>query len=177
VPRQTSIHGGAGADTLRSSGAGDVLFGEGGSDSLLGNAGADVLVGGDGNDLLVGGKGDDLMIGGRGADSIVGNQNDDVIVAGWTRHDGDPAGLLGVLRVWQRRADYMSGVAALQVAGVLLEDVDVFDDNARDVMTGESGLDVFYGNFSRPTSTLDVITDLKATEFALDLDLILPLVS
>jgi uncharacterized delta-60 repeat protein len=175
LTRQTSVYGGSGPDTLRSGNAGDMLFGDGGNDSILGNAGNDVLVGGDGDDLLVGGKGDDLLIGGLGADSIVGNANDDVIIGGWTLHDGSPDGLRAVHRIWLRRLDYATGVAALRVPGVLLEDETVFDDGARDVMTGEGGKDVFYGNFTKPLGVLDVITDLKAVEFAADLDLILPL--
>jgi uncharacterized delta-60 repeat protein len=179
MPRQTTVHGGGGADTLRSGNDGDVLFGDGGSDSLLGNAGSDILVGGTGDDLLVGGKGDDLLIGGADADSLVGNANDDVIVGGVTAYDDDVNALIQVLKIWRNRADYKSGVEALRTDPNfgLLEDVTVFDDGARDVMTGEGGRDVFFGNFTKPSGVLDVITDLRASEFALDLDLILPLES
>ena len=175
---KTRVFGGLGNDLLRSGNAGDSLVGDAGNDTLLGNAGADVLVGGDGHDILVGGggndllnggKNDDLIIGGRGADSLDGDSNDDVIIAGYTSYDQDLAKLAGILAAWRGRTDYAAGVTAIKNAG-LVADVTVFDDDARDVMTGDAGKDVFFGNFTKPDKVLDVITDLKGSEFAIDLD-------
>ena len=175
---KTKAFGGTGNDLLRSGNVGDSLVGDAGNDTLLGNSGADVLVGGDGHDILVGGggndllnggKNDDLIIGGRGADSLDGDSNDDVIVAGYTSYDQDLVKLASILSAWRGRTDYASGAKAIHKAG-LVEDVTVFDDDARDVMTGDAGKDVFFGNFTKPDKVLDVITDLKGSEFTYDLD-------
>ena len=176
LPPRTSVFGGAGNDLIRSGNAGDALDGEdcndtviggGGADVLDGGLGHDVLVGGDGNDLITGGKNDDLIIGGRGADSLDGDSNDDVLVAGWTSYDQDLARLDQILDAWRSRTGYAAGVTAIRQAG-LVDDVAVFDDGARDVMTGDAGLDVFYGNLNRP-GTLDVITDEKPKEIVFEL--------
>ncbi|MCR4413038.1 MAG: hypothetical protein NUV77_11520 [Thermoguttaceae bacterium] len=52
----------------------------------------------------------------------------------------------------------------------------VFDDNAKDTLTGCEGLDWFFANVvldGGDATTRDKITDLSANEFAMDLDWIL----
>ncbi|MBI3409088.1 MAG: hypothetical protein HY040_12130 [Planctomycetes bacterium] len=159
------------------------LHGDSGDDRLKGGGGNDVLLGGDGDDLLVGGSGRDLLIGGSGADRIVGDPGDDILIAGQTAFDGFDEALCSVMAEWTSNHDYSTRVANIRGTTVgprfnsdFYFQVDgpsatVFDDLARDVLTGSAGLDWFFANLD--SGVRDRITDLCAIEFADDLDFIL----
>jgi PKD repeat protein len=173
------VQGGSGNDTVTVAGSIHqtvVVFGGDGADSIKGGDGNDIIVGGDGPDLLVGGGGRDLIIGGWGADRLVGNTDDDVLVAGWTVWDNDPAALLSILAGWTTTNSYATRVANIHAgAGLaqgyrLLADVTVFDDAAADILTGSAGTDWFL--FNSDSGVTDKATDLKASEFAEDLDFV-----
>ena len=159
---------------------------------LYGGDGDDRLKGGDGNNVLLGGAGDDLLVGGdsrrpahrrHGADNIVGNAADDILISGTTAFDGNEAALNHILAEWASSRSYADRVANLQGTGsgstyanrlngnvFLQADVSVFDDGAKDTLTGPRGQDWFWANLD--TGVKDKITDLSASEFALDLDFI-----
>ncbi len=72
-----TLDGGAGHDTLTSSGGADLLLGGDGSDLLNGGSGNDTLNGQDGNDKLVGAAGVDELVGGNDSDSVIETANAD----------------------------------------------------------------------------------------------------
>jgi Ca2+-binding RTX toxin-like protein len=141
-----------------------------------------VLLGGTGDDLLVGGSGRDLLIGGAGADRLVGDPDDDILIAGSTAFDGLEAALCAIMDEWtstrtyDQRTSNLVGTTTTGANGQYYlktgtTNPTVFDDDAKDVMTGSSGQDGFFANLD--SGVLDKITDLSASEFAEDLDIIL----
>ncbi|MFJ4558312.1 calcium-binding protein [Streptomyces massasporeus] len=83
----SSVHGGAGNDTL-TAGALAYAGGDGGADTLRSDRGGSIVDGGAGNDTLRGGKGDqilraddgeDTVHGGDGNDELYGGRGDDVL--------------------------------------------------------------------------------------------------
>jgi len=116
------------------------LFGGEGHDHLSGGGGNNVLDGGPGNDHLQGGRDRDLLIGGTGRDCVDGKEEDDVLVAGFTDQDGDLDALDEVLGAWTSGDSYADRVTA--VLGLL----DVHDDDDKDDLDGDGGLDLFFAN-------------------------------
>lgn len=178
-------YGGRGNDIMRTGAAGDILFGEEGDDTLRGRDGADILIGGDGDDLLSGGDGNDILIGGAGEDRLAGNADDDILVAGTTAWDGNIEALEAILAEWTSARSYAQRVANIRGSGTgprlngnWFLDADgispggrtVFDDGARDVLTGNQGTDFFF--FNADMGVKDRITDLGSAEFADDIDLL-----
>ncbi len=160
-----------------------VLDGGSGNDILKGGSGHDIILGQEGNDLLVGCGGRDLLIGGDGSDRIVGNHDDDILISGRTAFDSHSVALLAIMDEWTRvDRDYATRVANLRGNGtdglnqhfflkVDGDDQTVFDDDARDILTGGWGTDWFLANSQHDDEgTRDWITDLSAAEFADDLD-------
>jgi Ca2+-binding RTX toxin-like protein len=170
------------------------LYGDDGDDRMKGGAGHDVLLGGDGDDLLVGGQGRDILIGQLGADRMVGNADDDILIAGTTDFDANDAALSAILAEWTSSRSYSERTAnitgngsggsfAARMNGNVFLNVDaargpvtVHDDNANDTLTGSAGQDWFFANLfldnGDDAQQKDKITDLSASEFALDLDFI-----
>jgi hypothetical protein len=162
-----------------------------GNDLLKGGRGDDILLGGDGHDLLIGCSGRDLMIGGLGWDRIIGNFGDDIIIGGTTAFDANYMALLTIMNEWTSDRSYTTRIENLkgtgtgdrlngdyfliaQNSGELDPNATVFDDDARDKMTGGAGFDWFFANYCHDDEgKRDRITDLKAAEFAEDLDFIL----
>ena len=146
------------------------------------------LIGGAGDDLLTGGKGRNLMIGGLGSDRLVGNANDDILISGFTAYDDNEVALQAILDEWTSARTYAERTANLLGSGAgssfasrlngdffLKSDDTVYDDNAKDTLTGCSGRDWFFANVSLngdDATRKDEITDLSASEFAEDLDFI-----
>jgi Ca2+-binding RTX toxin-like protein len=122
--------------------------------------------------LLVGGSGRDLLIGGLGADRIVGNAADDILIAGRTAYDLHDLALCKIMAEWTSERDYLTRVANLRDGTGSPEEREngeyflrtqqpegseltptVFDDGARDVLTGSSGLDWFIFNTDEDKAT------------------------
>lgn len=169
------ILGGAGDDILLVVGkTNTVIELQGGAgDDLIKGSGNDILVGGDGDDLLVGGNGSDILIGGNGADRLVGSADDDILIAGTSVYDDNSQALRAILNEWNSPASYATRVNNIRngqnlAAGYALR---TFDDQAMDMLTGSSGVDWFV--FNSDGLVRDKVTDLKAAEFASDLDFIL----
>ncbi|MEA2216404.1 MAG: hypothetical protein QOK19_1965 [Solirubrobacteraceae bacterium] len=76
-----TLDGGPGAESLIGSPANDVLIGGAGDDRLFGYAGNDRASGGDGSDRIDGGRGNDTINGGRGRDQLIGNAGRDTFYA------------------------------------------------------------------------------------------------
>ena len=74
------IYGGAGDDTLNSTGLVDVIHGGSGNDTIKGNGGDDTIHGGSGSDTINGNNGNDTIIGGYGGDQLTGSKGDDIFV-------------------------------------------------------------------------------------------------
>ncbi len=181
APCKIVVNAGGGDDDVQIAGSISLsawLYGGAGNDRLKGGSGHDILLGEDGDDLLVGGSGRDILIGGTGADRIVGNTDDDIIISGTTMHDESAAALCAILDEWtssrdaDTRKDNISGLGTVDRLNgdYFLRSSTVFDDGARDVMTGSSGFDWFFADLgSESDQTKDKITDLSAVEFANDL--------
>jgi Ca2+-binding RTX toxin-like protein len=86
--RVTTVHAGAGNDTITGSNGDSALYGGdgsdrfyggGGNDSLFGEAGDDRLNGDTGNDFLDGGAGKDRLDGGKGRNRLAGGSGTDYL--------------------------------------------------------------------------------------------------
>jgi Ca2+-binding RTX toxin-like protein len=97
-----------------------------------------------GDDQLIAGKLGDLIIGEEGADRLIGGAGDDVLIG---------ASLINPITLAEDDV-FSHLVNALNSPGPVV----VSNDNARDVFTGASGTDAFYGHFSGSGIT-DLVTD------------------
>jgi Ca2+-binding RTX toxin-like protein len=181
VTVSAEIHGGDGDDRIQGGSGADLLFGEAGSDELHGERGADVLVGGDGDDRLFAGRGEsyegrDILIGGRGSDNIQGEGGDDLLIAGFTTFDDNVQSLQSILREWASPRDFAARVVNirkgtgefLQSPSVALKSSGtgrtVFDDGAKDKLSGDAGRDWFFANLNGNDRNSDNLTDWKKDE-------------
>jgi RTX calcium-binding nonapeptide repeat (4 copies)/PKD domain len=165
VTTPTVIDGGAGNDLLAAGGGDTVLLGGAGNDILIGGPGNNVLVGGDGNDILIGAGGRDLMIGGMGSDLLTGGAGEDILIGGYTTYDANVASLDAIMAIWSSSASFSARVALLTGSGGMLKaGVTVFDDDARDIMDGGAGHDLYFAN----TNLHDHDVDLIALQQSLD---------
>jgi Ca2+-binding RTX toxin-like protein len=171
------LFGDAGNDTLLGADGNDRLRGGDGDDQLGGGAGHDVLLGESGNDALAGGDGRDLLIGGLGPDTLDGGTGDDILIGGTTAFDANDAALDQIMAEWTSSRSYLSRVKNLKGIGqgspvfasrlngnIFLKknpprEATVFDDDARDKLTGSSGNDWFL--FDHP---MDELLDWAAGE-------------
>lgn len=175
-----SLFGGADNDTILGGSGNDFIDGGDGDDSLNGQGGADIVLGGTGADLVTGGADRDILIGGAGGDRIAGNADEDILVAGTVASSIDEAALTAIMAEWTSSRTYAQRVAnirngsgtaeRLNGSNFLTPDVTVFDDGVSDTLTGGAGVDWFL--FNADGSAVDIITDLRAAEFADDLDFI-----
>jgi autotransporter-associated beta strand protein len=175
------VYGLAGNDNIQVAeniGISSWLYGGAGKDRLKGGSGHDVLLGGVGDDQLLGGAGRDLLIGGVGRDRVVGNGGDDILIAGTTDHDGVTPALAAIMAEWTSAHSYAERVGNLSAALLVADSASptVRDDGDLDVLTGAAGQDWFFANLVRKANDdaahKDKITDLGASEFALDIDFI-----
>jgi Ca2+-binding RTX toxin-like protein len=182
-----AARGGAGDDDIRVAGSISIsawLYGEAGDDRLKGGAGHDVLIGADGDDLLIGGAGRDILIGGANRDGIYGNAQDDILIAGIVDFGSDFSAALGVIQdEWLSTHGFLVRIANIEGWGpsatsFQLNSTTVFDDNAKDTLTGDQGLDWFFANLwldcGDDAEQKDRIVDMNLFEllFANDLDFI-----
>jgi Ca2+-binding RTX toxin-like protein len=137
-----------GNDKIKSALAVDTLLDGGrGSDTLTGGGGADVLLGGNGADVLSGGGGRDVLIGGDGIDRLTGGADDDILIGGRTAYDQDHWALAQILAEWTSAGTYAERTANLSAGtGVPpLTPAQMTDGFAADVLTGDAGLELFFG--------------------------------
>src|SRR5262249_51372773 len=114
--------------------------------NVIGSAGDDILVGNGGN-VLFGGAGRDLLIAGALARYLNGGGDEDILIGG-TLNDISRAYLDAVMAEWTRTGDgndYASRVARLR-AGLLADDK-ITGNGGGNALTGEGGLDLFFGSF------------------------------
>ena len=143
------IDGGAGNDTLRGGAGQTILRGGEGKDQLLGGSGYSILVGGAGNDTLTAGSARTILIGGEGQDNLRGSSSDDILIGGRTSYDADDAALLAILAEWTSARPFChpnqqpDRRRRAQPAYKLKAGETVFDDLARDTLSGRSGSDWF----------------------------------
>jgi hypothetical protein len=178
VPTKVTINAGNGNDVI--------TVGPGVTSTVVinGGAGADIIMGGDGNDVIVGGSGRDILIGGAGADGISGNFEDDILVGGTIQFGAaDPvASLTAIRNEWTSSASLLQRIANIEGWGgdptsFNLNNQTVHDDNAKDTLAGDQGLDWFFANLwldnGDDANKKDKIVDMNLFEllFANDLDL------
>jgi Ca2+-binding RTX toxin-like protein len=82
LPIASTIFGGRGDDTIRSSIGADSINGNAGNDNLSGGNGNDTIYGSDGQDAIAGGNGNDLLYGDAGQDSLIGSNGADTLHGG-----------------------------------------------------------------------------------------------
>lgn len=151
------LDGGEDDDTLEGWNGDDFARGGEGDDVIRGGAGDDVLTGDGGLDSLEGGLGRDVLIGGRQADRLSGGADEDLLVSGIVMFPLDPAILPALLSAvhaeWTSPRTYAERVA--NIKGIdnptfnarfngdlfLIKGNTVIDDDAADVVLGESGKD------------------------------------
>jgi Ca2+-binding RTX toxin-like protein len=179
------IDGGAGINTLDDSAyssgmtinlalgtATNVLGGIANIQNANGGSGNDVLVGNALANTLNGNGGNDLVIGGGGADKLNGGAGDDILIAGTTLYDQTPAALDALMAYWGQNLPFPDLVAGLR-AGIPYTDntgahtaaltaSTVFDDAAKDTLTGGGDTDWFFARLA--VAVKDVITDLNQTD-------------
>lgn len=168
---QVVVYGGAGNDWVV---IGNVevsawVFGGDGNDVIAGGGGDDVLIGGNGSDTLIGNGGRDLLIGGHGSDLIVGNAGDDILIAGYTLVDNDAAALAAIINIWTNNGLTFAARTDALRSGHLVNEVNVFDDDAMDLMAGLGGLDWYFANLVRdnePILNRDFTLGMNAQELA-----------
>jgi len=142
------------------------LYGDAGNDWIKAGGGNDIVLGGEGDDLLLGKGGLDLLIGGGGLDRIIGNAEDDILIASSTVHDANDQALSDIMEEWTSGSEYDVRVTNLRDIGVgedgdiFLNGTTIFEDLARDILTGSSGMDWFLWEDGE-----DKITDLDDEEF------------
>jgi Ca2+-binding RTX toxin-like protein len=162
VAQVENVIGGAGHDHIRGDDGDNILLGGSGNDTLLGQAGNDVLAGGAGSDALDGGFGRNVVIGGFGEDVVTGGINEDIVIGGATAFDGDLQALTAIRAEWASAAPFDTRVGHLRgtipgglngpfvlTTGAAPESVapppgTVFDDQARDTLTGGASADWFF---------------------------------
>jgi Ca2+-binding RTX toxin-like protein len=185
----TLLDGAAGDDKLKGGGGPNTILGGDGSDLIVGGSQRDLLVGGTGADRMVGNPEDDILIAGVTAyerlldyadfaQFSARNTSLERILAEWIATERTAterrANLLGdeTSSSFNDRANENDFLNTGEEDGVGA--ATVFDDGARDVMTGSSGVDWFFANLeTEKGGTLDKITDLHDDEFADDLAFIL----
>jgi uncharacterized delta-60 repeat protein len=161
VTLPSEIHAGSGDDVVKGGGGNDLIFGEAGDDKLKARHADDVLVGGDNDDTLAGGDGRDVLIGGLGADKIVGQDESDIIIAARTVYDSDPDSLIAIREVWSTNTPTAARLILKPLTNVglrLIVGSTVFDDTARDTLSGGTGMDWIIANV-----IADKITSLNST--------------
>ena len=128
-----------------------VIDGGSGSDHLNAGGGGAVLLGGIGNDFLLGGKANDILIGGTGADNLNGGAGEDILIGGTTSYDSSLDALFTLLAEWTstrtqpvRVTNLRTGAGPVLGGLKLVKSVTVFDDGARDSLTGAADLDWYF---------------------------------
>ena len=152
-----NIVGGAGNDTITGDDTDNRLDGAGGNDSIEGLAGLDALEGSSGNDTLNGGLDHDTLTGGSGDDSVNGGGGYDTIVLSGASTDYDVQTLgNGFYSITDTRAngdgvDVFTLVEELTFSDAtlglwrLVGRVQVYGDNAANVIEGTAARERFYG--------------------------------
>lgn len=131
------------------------LYGGDGNDALRGGDGDDFISGGNGIDLIAGGDGRDFLVGGLGSDLVMGNNNDDILVGGVYSQERNLDAIRAIQAEWTRTdVNYAGRIANLTNGtglngGYVLNETNVFDDNAFDILLGLQGLDWFHANDSQ----------------------------
>jgi hypothetical protein len=119
-----------------------------------GGAGVYNILVGSGDNILIGGIGRrNLLIAGSSASTLVAGNDDDILIGGTTAYDTDLAALQAIMAYWTGSDDYATRVANLMSSnGVpLLDATTVTGNGGGNMLTGGSGLDLFYGNLALDT--------------------------
>lgn len=167
------INGGGGTNTLDySNSSGNVLVdlplgsatnvarGIANIQNVAGSQGNDILVGNGGN-LLTGGGGRNLLLAGSKPSTLVGNSGDDILVGGTTSYDTNIQALDPLMAEWARTdlpyaARVQHVLAGGGLNGTTLLNVAAFHSNGGgNTMTGNAGLDLYYGLLPKDSSTPD----------------------
>lgn len=152
---------GAAIENVTGGSGNDILIGNGLDNVLNGGTGNDVLVGLGGHDtLMAGGTGRNILIGGDGADHLIGAAGDDLLIGGNYVNQTNVASIIAIRNEWTSSSDYNTRVGHLTTTNgglngsTRLSASTVTDDGAADVLTGNGGLDWFWGNAAEVSALL-----------------------
>ncbi len=119
----------------------DTIIGDAADNKLSSGNGKDTVDGGAGDDHIYGGSGFDTLIGGLGADVIYGENGNDVIYG-----NSVVLSLSGTMPTNGGVPDPSGNYAAsTTMAAPIDHPVDMYDDNAADIIYGGAGHDTIYG--------------------------------
>ncbi|CAN5423411.1 hypothetical protein BH09PLA1_BH09PLA1_27270 [soil metagenome] len=153
-----------------------LLYAGAGNDIVYTSNGTAVVLGGDGNDALYAGSGRGLLIGGNGTDLLLGANGDDILIGGTTSYDAfntaNQIALSKILSEWSGSASYatrvnhLTGTSGGLNASFFLKATagatqTVFDDAAKDSLSGGDGQDWF---FAKTSGSFADSTDKKSNE-------------
>jgi Ca2+-binding RTX toxin-like protein len=137
-----------------------------GDDVLAGGLGSDMLYGGDGDDRLLAGGGHDLLAGGSGADRLLGGAGEDLLIAGLPPFNPVTNDVIGALRAMTGRWGSNGLTYAARLASVTTPNSTLFpfgttvlntqataSDGAVDILSGQTGGDVFFADTTPGTGT------------------------
>jgi Ca2+-binding RTX toxin-like protein len=170
------VAAGSGDDSVTGGGGRNFLFGQSGNDTVNGGSKGDAIVGGSGMDKVNGNDGNDIVIGGPNNDSVNGGNGEDIVIAGSTIYDSDIPALTALLDEWTsadsnstrishiRNGTGLNAPFYLAGSSVPTDQRTVFDDQAKDQLTGGSSRDWFFRRTTGSTTVKDVITDGLGTE-------------
>ena len=124
-----------------------------GIQNVTGSKGNDILVGNGGN-VLTGGSGRNLLIAGATPSTLQGGSDSDMLVGGATPYDTSLAALDVILAEWTRtdvsygtRVSHLLGGGGLN-GNVVLNAADVKFNAGGNILDGNAGVDIFYGQLS-----------------------------
>ncbi|MGB7160843.1 MAG: hypothetical protein WBD40_22460 [Tepidisphaeraceae bacterium] len=159
------INGNGGNDTIIGGGGNDQITGGSGDDSVRGGAGHDVIQGRQDKDKVFGDAGNDILIGGSQADSLSGGDGEDILIGGTIAYENDTEALESLSAEWRSGNDNPTRILNLRNGGGLNgtnvltvgSGGTIFNDSARDSLTGGNDRDWFFRKNSGTSSQRDTI--------------------
>ena len=182
------IWGGDGNDKISGGEGNDIIWGGNGDDVIDGGEGRDIIIGGSGADRLYGDDQDDILIAGLTAYDIEFNQVAPTAFTSAQRLNlvEQRRAMEAILAEWTSSRSYATrrnnlmgtgtgsrsnGSYFLKANGSSMTQDTVFDDGAKDMLWGESGIDWFFANTDGDhASAVDKIMDGSSAESRTDID-------
>jgi predicted outer membrane repeat protein len=126
--------------------------------NVIGGQGNSLLVGAAGTHSLTGGAGRNFLIAGPTAATLTGGPGEDVLVGGTTAYDSNAAALSALFTEWTRTDVAYAGRVQHVLSGggqngsIVLDAAHFTSNGGGNTLTGDAGLDLFYGFPTRDTT-------------------------